>query len=1274
MPGNKNEIQKLEHDDIYHVKKSSNFVKVGSDLVRQTGKTVGSDTAASVAIVDGSGNQITSFGGGTQYTEGDTDTTVTGTAVMWEDSSDTLRVASSAKPLPVNIVAGGAGDGALLDGANSAIKATVFDYTNSNPLAVVLRDTNGDYVAVGGGTQYTEDAAAAADPVGTMSMAVRADSLAAVTSTDGDNIALRSTNKGELYVKQTDSVPVTDNGGSLTVDGTVAVSGTVAVTQSGTWDEVGINDSGNSITVDDGGSSLTVDGSVSISGAVDTELTTADLDTGAGTDTRAVVGLVGSASGGGQLIPGSSTDGLLVNLGSNNDVTVTGAVAVTQSGTWDEVGINDSGNSITVDDGGTTLSIDDGASSITVDGTVTANLAAGTNNIGDVDVLSVVPGTSATSLGKAIDSAAGSTDTGVATLAVRVDSPGTLTPVDGDYVPLRVNANGQLWVANNQFTDINSNTANVANTVFVEDEAHSSGDSGLSVLGVRRDADTSPVGADGDYHNLIFDNAGNLKVNVKAGSTAGTQYTEGDTDTTITGTALLWEDASDTLRAVSASKPLPVSLGTSDVDVVPGDTSLWGIYPEDSTHTDTDRGSLIFGVRNDSGSTTFGGNGDYTPLATDANGRVGVSDLGGSISIDDNSSSITVDGTVTANLAAGTNNIGDVDVLSVIPGTGATNLGKAVDSVAGATDTGIAPLAVRDDSLSTLSEAEGDYVPLRVSATGALHVTGGGGGTEYTEDAVAPADPVGATFMMTRDDQLSTVTEAEGDWSRPRGTSKGALWVALADSNGDPITSFGGGTQYTEGDVDTTITGTALMWEDASDTLRAVSTSKPLPVDLQDSTVAVTQSGTWNITDISGTVSLPTGAATAAKQDTQTTAQQAIQTSVELIDDAIKADDAAFTPATTKVMMAGFEYDDTTPDSVDEGDAGAARMSANRNVYTQIRDAAGNERGANVNASNQLSVSVDNTVTVASHAVTNAGTFAVQESGSALTALQLIDDPVATLGTTTYSEATTKGMIIGAVRRDADTTLVDTTNEVSPLQVDANGRLKVEAFSGETLPVSLASVPSHAVTNAGTFAVQVDGAALTALQLIDDGVATTGSAITTKGMAAVGTDGTNARILKTDTSGELQVDVLTMPTTAVSQSGTWTVQPGNTANTTAWLVTDTPATSGGLSKYHVVSAATTNAANVKASAGQVYCITAFNTNSSARYLKFHNTAGTPTAGSGVTDTFLIPGNTAGAGVVINIDKGIAFSTGIGVSITGAIADADTTAIGASDVVLNIYYK
>lgn len=100
---------------------------------------------------------------------------------------------------------GGGGDGALLDGSDPGIKATVLDLTNSNPLAVRLSDANGDYVAAGAGTQYTEDDAAAADPVGGVTMLVRKDTPAAVTSTDGDNVAQRGTNKGEGYVKAVDT-------------------------------------------------------------------------------------------------------------------------------------------------------------------------------------------------------------------------------------------------------------------------------------------------------------------------------------------------------------------------------------------------------------------------------------------------------------------------------------------------------------------------------------------------------------------------------------------------------------------------------------------------------------------------------------------------------------------------------------------------------------------------------------------------------------------------------------------------------------------------------------------------------------------------------------------------------------------------------------------------------------------------------------------------------------------------------------------------------------
>lgn len=348
-------------------------------------------------------------------------------------------------------------------------------------------------------------------------------------------------------------------------------------------------------------------------------------------------------------------------------------------------------------------------------------------------------------------------------------------------------------------------------------------------------------------------------------------------------------------------------------------------------------------------------------------------------------------------------------------------------------------------------------------------ITSFGGGTQYTEDAAAAANPVGNALIVIREDaRAGGLTTTDGDNVALRGNNKGELYVKTTDSDA----------LLTTIDADTSNISTKI------DTIAGAVAGTEMQVDVLTS-------------------ALPSGASTSAKQDTQITAEQAIQTSVELIDDAIKADDAAFTPATTKVMMAGFEFDDVATDSVDEGDAGAARMSANRNQYVQIRDSAGNERGLNIDANGEFQISgIRNAITVSSHAVTNAGTFVVQENGAALTSLQLIDDTVATLGTTTYTEAASKGLIIGAVRRDADTTLVDTTNEITPLQVDANGRLKVEIFDGGD---------SHTVDNNGTFVVQENGAALTALQLIDDPIATddttTHSTGTTKvmGIGAVAT-------------------------------------------------------------------------------------------------------------------------------------------------------------------------
>lgn len=68
-----------------------------------------------------------------------------------------------------------------------------------------------------------------------------------------------------------------------------------------------------------------------------------------------------------------------------------------------------------------------------------------------------------------------------------------------------------------------------------------------------------------------IDQNGRLQVSLPGGGTSGTQYTEGEADGSITGTAAMWEDAGDTLRPVSATHRLPV-----DVTVPASDLATLG--------------------------------------------------------------------------------------------------------------------------------------------------------------------------------------------------------------------------------------------------------------------------------------------------------------------------------------------------------------------------------------------------------------------------------------------------------------------------------------------------------------------------------------------------------------------------------------------------------------------------------------------------------------------------------------------------------------------------
>ena len=163
---------------------------------------------------------------------------------------------------------------------------------------------------------------------------------------------------------------------------------------------------------------------------------------------------------------------------------------------------------------------------------------------------------------------------------------------------------------------------------------------------------------------------------------------------------------------------------------------------------------------------------------------------------------------------------------------------------------------------------------------------------------------------------------------------------------------------------------------------------------------------------------------------------------------------------------------------------------------------------------------------------------------------------------------------MGTGTRDVGTQRVTiATDDVVPIS-DNSGSLTVDAPVGTpvyvrlsdgtsaiaTLPVSLASVPSHPVTNAGTFVVQVDGAALTALQLIDDSISTVGSAVVAKGVQITGTDGTNARVIATNSTGHVKIED-GGNTITVDNGGTFAVQA---AQSGTWSVTATQATPANL--------------------------------------------------------------------------------------------------------------
>lgn len=351
------------------------------------------------------------------------------------------------------------------------------------------------------------------------------------------------------------------------------------------------------------------------------------------------------------------------------------------------------------------------------------NIAAGDNNIGNVDIVSsALPSGASTS---ALQTTGNTSLTAIQTAVEIIDNAisGNEMQVDIITIPnVTVGTSALPTGASTEakqdatialLTTIDTDTSALISSQQVHDSVYSTGQPLQMAGGVRRDADTTPISTDGNVHPLVFDEVGRLKVST---SPAGiSSYTDnitvnGDTvaiDTTRFSNLTI--HCTGTFSTINCTFEGSINGGTTwfavqgvrtnanTVELTTGNLSAAPAYAwEFSVNALTN-----FRIR----ATAFASGTQvwtFSPgtFATEPIPAIQTHAVTGS-------GTFTVAGAVT--LAA----------------NATTTPAKAQDGVAGATDTGIPPLFVRRDNPTALTPIAGDYAFGQISNTGELYVAPG---------------------------------------------------------------------------------------------------------------------------------------------------------------------------------------------------------------------------------------------------------------------------------------------------------------------------------------------------------------------------------------------------------------------------------------------------------------------------------------------------------------------------------------------------------------------
>lgn len=310
----------------------------------------------------------------------------------------------------------------------------------------------------------------------------------------------------------------------------------------------------------------------------------------------------------------------------------------------------------------------------------------------------------------------------------------------------------------------------------------------------------------------------------------------------------------------------------------------------------------------------------------------------------------------------------------------------AEDAAHSSGDKGIMALAVRKDSAASLAGTDGDYIPLTTDSTGALRVTGGGGGTQYAEDAAHSSGDTGTLSLAVRRDANTSLVDATGDYAPLQVDSSGNLKVAIISGAGS------GGTSATDDAAFSVASGSGtpimgLADETSPDAVDEgdvgvvrMTLSRALHVNLRDASGNELAAGNQYAEDAAHTTGDLGTVALVVRKDT------AAQVAGTDGDYSILTNDASGrlhvnvgalpsgTVAGGSSLPAGSNNIgdvDVLTVPADPFGANADAASATGSISAKLRFIA------------STGIPVTGTVTVGSHAVTNAGTFAVQAGQAA---------------------------------------------------------------------------------------------------------------------------------------------------------------------------------------------------------------------------------------------------------------------------------------------------